>query len=83
MRNVRAYTLNNSQDSVIISIERENGLFSFFEASMSNKDSNGQITLSPVDNIFDYAPIGMQYNEELTGYFKQNEGIGRSNGRKK
>lgn len=83
MSNIRAYTLNDSQDKVIISIERENGLFSFFEASMSNLDSNGQVPLSPVNNIFDYAPIGMQYNEELTGYFKKNEGIGRSNGKRK
>lgn len=83
MSKVRVYTLNNSQDKVIISVERKNGLYSFYETSMDRKNLNENVALSPVDNIFDYASIGMQYNEGLTNYYRQNEGIDRSNGKKR
>ena len=69
MSKVRVYTLNNSQDKVIISVERKNGLYSFYETSMDRKNLNENVALSPVDNIFDYASIGMQYNEGLNLIF--------------
>lgn len=50
---------------------------------MDRKNLNENVALSPVDNIFDYASIGMQYNEGLTNYYRQNEGIDRSSGKKR
>ena len=68
MGDVRVYKLNNRQDKVIVSVERERGLFSFYETSIDTNCINEGIKLSPVSNIFDYATIGMQYSEELTNY---------------